>query len=132
LQISFIIHIFAANKKYGIYMDLSPSNQIIQARINSVLPHLNELQCRIYLAAEAKSLGWGGTSKISRLSDVSRETIASGIKEIEQGTIVAKGIRRKGAGRKELAAKNPDLLNVIRDIVSPHTMGDPENPLILE
>jgi transposase len=111
-------------------MALSISDQIVQTRINKVLPHLNELQSRIYLGSEAESLGWGGKSRISRLSGVSRETITSGIKEGSRNIIADKRIRKKGAGRKKNVEKNPDLLDVIRDIVNPHTMGDPENPLI--
>jgi hypothetical protein len=39
----------------------------IQTRIEAVLPTLNEYQSRRYLSAEAKSLGYGGISLISRL-----------------------------------------------------------------
>ena len=33
---------------------------VLETRIASILPYLDEYQVRIYLAAEAKSLGWGG------------------------------------------------------------------------
>jgi hypothetical protein len=41
-----------------------------------------------------------------------------------------KGIRKEGAGRKSETEKHPELLEVIENIISPHTMGDPTNPLI--
>jgi hypothetical protein len=36
----------------------------IKIRISAILPYLNEKQSRLYLAAEAKSYGWGGKSKL--------------------------------------------------------------------
>jgi len=110
-------------------MDLSVSDQIIYSRIHRVLPHLDELQRRLYLGAEADSLGWGGKSKISKLSGVCRASIAQGIEEVRQKKPTAR-IRKKGAGRKKASNKYPDLLHDIDEIISPHTMGNPCNPLI--
>jgi hypothetical protein len=105
---------------------------IIKARIESVLPMLNEQQKRIYLGAEADSLGWGGKSKIEKLSKVTRKTIAKGIEEryFQQDKAINDRIRKKGGGRKKIIEHNPELLQIIEDIVNPHTMGNPMNPLI--
>ena len=114
-------------------MEFKETDKIIQERINRVVPTLNERQVRIYLRAEAQSIGWGGISKIHRLSGVNRQTIAAGIKETKQATasILEDGrIRHKGGGRKNEVDKSPQLLQDIMEIVSPHIMGDPENPLI--
>jgi len=111
-------------------MDKTTSDQIIRSRINSVLPHLNEPQRRIYLGAEAKSIGWGGKSKISQLSGICRETIARGMEELEQEINFQNQQRKKGAGRKKSSEKQPAMLKDIRDIVEAHTLGNPENPLI--
>lgn len=76
----------------------------VEKRIKNVLPHLDEKQRRIYLAAEAESLGYGGISEISRISGVSRATITQGIKElkIEQESVSGKErVRKKGGGRKK-------------------------------
>jgi Rhodopirellula transposase DDE domain len=108
------------------------SDAIIKARIDSVLPTLNELQVRVYLAAESKSIGWGGKSKIAKLSGVSRKTITKGgagvdaIKEV----LATNRVRRPGGGRKKITAHQPGLLPAIQGLVSAHTMGDPMNPLI--
>jgi transposase len=114
-------------------MELSAKDKIVQTRINSVISLLNERQCRIYLAAEAQSIGRGGISKIHRITGVHRRTIADGIKEIEQGSVheLENGrIRNKGGGRKKEIEKYPQLLQDIKEIVSPYIMGDPEKPLI--
>ena len=110
-------------------MNLSVSDQIIHTRIHRMLPHLDEYQRRIYLGAEADSLGWGGKSKICKLSGVCRDSTGRGVKETRQEKSSTR-IRAKGGGRKKTTEKYPDLLKDINDILSPHTMGDPCNPLI--
>jgi len=110
-------------------MDLSVSDQIIHTRLHRVLPNLDERQRRLYLGAEADSLGWGGKSKISLLSGVCRDSIAKGVAAVKQEETSTR-IRKKGAGRKKASEKYPNLLNDINEIISPHTMGNPCNPLI--
>ena len=105
---------------------------IIKKRIESVLPILNEKQSRLYLASESASLGWGGKSKISELSGVSRASIARGEKEMKASdTQVWKGhIRKAGGGRKKGVSKNSGLIESIKQIVEPYTVGNPENLLL--
>ena len=102
---------------------------VIEARIAAVLPCLDERQRRIYLAAEAHSLGWGGVSKIAKLSRVSRRTIAKG-GQSGQARLPTKRIRTAGGGRKKATERQPELLAKIESLVAPHTMGNPTNPLI--
>lgn len=108
------------------------TDDIIKARIEVVLPMLNERQTRIYLSAEAQSIGWGGKSKIAQLSSVTRRTIAKGETEtlLKEDNTLQTRIRRKGGGRKKAIEHQPELLQAIKDLVSPHTMGNPMNPLI--
>ncbi|GHU53751.1 hypothetical protein FACS1894200_14250 [Spirochaetia bacterium] len=51
-------------------------------RIRNTVAIVNERQRRIYLANEAKSMGYGGISEVSKVSGVSRVTITNGMKEI--------------------------------------------------
>lgn len=108
------------------------TNEIIKTRIDAVLPMLDERQRRIYLSAEAKSIGWGGKSRIAQLSLVTRRTIAKGETEslATEGKAAKNRIRKKGGGRKKIVELQPEILKAIEDIVSPHTMGNPMNPLI--
>lgn len=108
------------------------TNNIIKARIEAVLPMLNERQRRIYLSAEAQSIGWGGKSKIAQLSCVARRTIAKGETElfVEEDDILKNRIRKEGGGRKKSVEHQPEILQAIEGIISPHTMGNPMNPLI--
>ena len=117
-------------------MELSESDKILKIRLNSVFPLLNERGRRIYLGAEALSLGRGGINKIHRLTGVNRQTISSGKKEIELEAVseipqLQQGrSRRQGGGRKKEVEKHPQILLDIMEIILPHTMGDPEKPLI--
>jgi hypothetical protein len=49
-----------------------------------MLPLFNERQRGIFLASEAKALGFGGVSAIRKISGVSRMTITLGLKELER------------------------------------------------
>jgi hypothetical protein len=108
------------------------ANDIIKTRIETVIPMLDERQRRIYLAAEAQSIGWGGKSIIAQLSSVTRRTIAKGESESSAGEefSITSRIRKEGGGRKKVVEHQPEMLKAIENIVSPHTMGDPMNPLI--
>jgi len=108
------------------------TDEIIKKRIEAVLPHLNEAQSRVFLGAEAQSIGWGGKSKIAELASVTRRTVAKGAVELltNDKTLNKNRIRKEGGGRKKLTVHQPEILQAIEDIVSPHTMGDPMNPLI--
>lgn len=106
--------------------------EIIKTRINLVLPMLDERQSRVYLSAEAASLGWGGKTIISELSSTTRRTIAKGGKEAisTENNLESTRIRKVGGGRKKILELQPELLQTIQNLVSPHTMGDPMKPLM--
>jgi len=104
----------------------------IKERIDSIVPFLNEKHKRLYLAAEAKSYGWGGESKIAALASVSRSLISRGKKELYNPALQAEkdSIRHKGAGRKKEVDKQSGLVSAILEIVEPHTNGDPMQLLL--
>lgn len=99
-------------------------------RIEKMLPMLNEKEKRQYLALEAKGLGYGGISQISRLTGVSRKTITSGFKELNNETVEkTERIRKKGGGRKTIAETQDNIEFELEKLVEPTTIGTPENPL---
>ena len=104
----------------------------IQKRIETVLPSLNEYQRRRYLSAEAKAIGYGGISLISRLSGVSRQTLTEGIKELDTAsTILPKGRSKKaGGGRKAVWETQPGIMSALEELLSAHTKGDPMEMLL--
>ena len=100
-----------------------------QEKLAIMLPHLNEKQRRLFLAAEAKALGWGGVSKVAKASGISRMTIHKALGEIEGKTVETERIRKPGGGRKDITKYQPDILEKLETIVDPVTRGDPCSPL---
>ncbi|HJJ46874.1 MAG TPA: ISAzo13 family transposase [Methanocorpusculum sp.] len=107
--------------------------------VREVTPFLNEKQTRILEGSAAKVMGYGGITSVSQNINVSRNTVASGMKiistdEVEEtsATDSAKSrIRRPGGGRKKVSEKIPELNTYIETIITENgdTYGSPESPL---
>jgi len=91
--------------------------------------HLDERSRRLWLAAEARSLGYGGTQFVAAVTKVARDTISDGIKELATDAPAGGRVRRAGAGRKRAEQVDPELLAALDALVEPVTRGDPESPL---
>jgi transposase len=101
-------------------------------RITSTLPLLDERQRRLYLANEARAIGYGGVSQVSRASGVSRPTIIRGLREASAEGYEPENTdrcRKAGGGRKLTEESDPDVLVLLEKMLEPHTKGDPESPL---
>lgn len=94
-----------------------------------IWPHLDERARRMMAANEARQLGYGGVSKISRASGLSRVTITKGIQELRDRPLSAGRIRRPGGGRPTLLRLDPNLARTLEGLVEPLACGDPESPL---
>ena len=68
-------------KKGRVTMDAR--QEAFKKRFDLLSPHLNEQSRRLFVAAEAKTLGVGGISIASSLTGMSRSVIANGIIELE-------------------------------------------------
>lgn len=105
----------------------------LKIAIAEMLPHLDERQKRLYLGSEAKKLGHGGNSIISKLSNVSRPTILQGRKELEstleKSSVNSGKIRVQGGGRKKITFKDHTLMDALEALIEPVTRGDPESAL---
>jgi transposase len=116
---------------HGILFSLSGrgGNGIMEERILTMLPYLNEAQKRLFLASEAIAYGRGGISETERISGVSRKTIRKGIAEIRSGKTPSERIRSGGGGRKSIETTHPNIEDEIRRLVDGSTYGDPERVL---
>jgi len=104
----------------------------MKKRIANTLPKLNEYQRKRYLAAEAKAIGYGGISLVSREVGTSRQTLTEGVQELDDpnAEIIVQGRSRKpGGGRKPIWESHPSILEALKELVSAHTKGDPMNLL---
>ena len=84
----------------------------------------------MHAAAEALTAGHGGVAATSRATKVARSTIGRGIKDLREPGSLAGKVRRKGAGRPAITTKDPTLLDDLRQLLEPATMGDPMRPLL--
>lgn len=104
----------------------------LRAKLEVMLPALNERQQRLFLAAEARYQGHGQTSLIARLAGVSRDTIRRGLEELEfPGSLenAAEKVRKEGGGRKRAVDVQPGLMKALGALVDPESRGDPMSPL---
>ena len=115
---------------------------------------LGEKQHRLYLAAEAMALGWGGVSTVAKATGSSRNTIASGFEELQKQPVsksveeVSEGKkkrrrtrgrrhpvpeeirqRRCGGGRKRTTDIDQTLIADLSALLEPFEAGDPCSPL---
>lgn len=135
-------------------VSMSITFEQIKIRNDLLVSVLDEKQYRLYLAAEAKALGWGGVSQVSKATSASRNTISSGLDELIQlpvlkpaGDVVegkktrcrTRGRRlpvsedarqrRRGGGRKRTTDIDPTLRANLDALLEPFAAGDPCSPL---
>jgi hypothetical protein len=103
----------------------------IKKRFECIAPFLDERLRRIFAAAEAMAIGYGGPSIVSRETGVSRAAIALGLNELKEPEKPdTQRIRKKGGGRKRATDKDPTLKEDLESLLESATRGDPESPLL--
>jgi len=91
---------------------------------------LTERSRRLWAAAEAHALGYGGVAVVAAATGISRSTILRGLKEPARGTrLPPDRVRRPGGGRKPATIVDPTLKAALEALVDPVSRGDPESPL---
>lgn len=101
----------------------------LRAKFEAVLPHLDERQQRLVMAADARSLGHGGIAAVASATGASRSRISAGVAELEAGQAPLGRVRRPGGGRKTVTETDPELVTALLALVEPTRRGDPESPL---
>ena len=102
---------------------------VIRERFPAVKRDLNERSRRL-LVAEAKTAGFGGITAASVATGVARSTIGRGLKDLAAPASLSGDVRRPGGGGPTLIEKDPALLEDLRRLVEPATLGDPMRPLM--
>jgi hypothetical protein len=105
------------------------SEEALAQMFAKLTPHLDERQNRLLAGAQARALGRGGVVAVARAADMSRSTVQSGAREVDEGAKPTDRVRRPGAGRPRLIDKDPNLMAELDDLVSPEARGDPVSPL---
>jgi hypothetical protein len=105
----------------------------IRRAYEALRPEMDERMRRQWAAAEARGLGYGGVTLVSRAVGLSRTTIAVGLAELDlpgcQRLREAARVRRPGGGRRSLTENDPELLATLESLIEPTTRGDPESML---
>jgi hypothetical protein len=103
----------------------------VRQRFAAVKSTLNERQRRIWAAAEARELGYGGISTVTRVTGISRRAIHVALREMANQLVAMprERIRRPGGGRKRLTTTQPGIENALDALVEPTSRGDPMSPL---
>jgi len=91
---------------------------------------LDERTRRLFAAAEADAIGYGGVSRVSRITGLARSTVVRGQLEMSRPAGVSEGrVRRPGAGRKRTCDGDPTFVSDLERLVEPLSRGDPMSPL---
>ena len=110
---------------------MSPQ-ETIKRKFEQLEPVMDERVCRLWAAAEAQALGWGGVTLVAQATGISRKRIGAGLRELRAlasgpptPPLAAARIRRPGGGRKPKTETDPTLLDDLEALVEPLTRGDP-------
>ena len=95
---------------------------------------MDEQTRRLWAATEARALGYGGVSTVSRAVGLTRPTITAGMRELGDARRLAAAVpkprvRHAGAGRPRLVDVDSGLRPALEELVEPATRGDPMSPL---
>ena len=106
----------------------------IRERFQNLEWTLDERLRRLHAASEAKAIGHGGITLVSKATGVAIGSIKQGLKELCQRLENKSGgrqrIRREGAGRKAAVKVNAALTAALESLVEPVTRGNPESSFL--
>ncbi len=85
---------------------------------------------RLFAASEARAAGWGGLAAVSSVTGLARSTIGRGLKDLDAPPLAPGQVRREGGGPRSLSETDETLLDDLKRLVEPATLGDPARPLL--
>ncbi len=101
----------------------------IKQRWERVGSKLDERSRRLWAAGEVQAAGHGALKVVSRITGLARSTINRGEDDLDEGPLPDGRVRRKGGGGKPLSERDPTLVEDLRRLVEPATLGSPVQPL---
>jgi transposase len=109
----------------------------LESKFAALGPNLDERQCRLWAAAEARALGRGGVTLVAQATGIGRKRIHTGLHELAAQAQTTRPtakpqpqrVRRPGGGRPPLTAADPALVQELEALVAPATRGDPMSAL---
>jgi Rhodopirellula transposase DDE domain len=72
----------------------------------------------------------GGLAAVARITRLAPSTIGRGLDDLDAAPLPQARVRRAGGGRHARCEEDPGLIQALRDLVAPATLGDPVRPLL--
>jgi Rhodopirellula transposase DDE domain len=85
---------------------------------------------RLFAASEVRAAGWGGLAAVSSITGLARSTIERGLKDLDAPPLGRGRVRREGGGPRRKDEYDATLLDDLKRLVEPVTLGDPTRPLL--
>ena len=132
--VSTISKLHSTTTKVAVLEDLAFFNDATPQSCVAAYPTKIQAKCSIptpnptnpgQQVAEKAAAGYGGTAAVFRATGVARSTIIRGAKDLLATSTTTVRVRRKGAGRPLSSKADPTVLDDLRRLVEPATMGDP-------
>ena len=101
----------------------------IRQRWERVGSKLDERGRRLWAAGEVQAAGHGALKVVSRITGLARSTINRGEDDLDEGPLPDGRVRRRGGGGKPLSASDSTLIDDLKRLVEPATLGSPVQPL---
>jgi Rhodopirellula transposase DDE domain len=102
----------------------------IRRRWNDVGSKLDERRRRLFAACEVRAAGRGGLEAVAEITGYARSTLGRGLRQLDAEPFPTGRVRQPGAGRRTLASEDPTLIEDLRRVLEPATLGDPIRPLL--
>lgn len=102
----------------------------IKLRWEAIGCKLDERGRRLFAAAEVQAAGYGALVVVSKITGIARSTINRGEDDLDTGPLPNGRVRRAGGGGRPLIESDPTLLDDLRCLVEPATLGSPVQPLL--
>jgi hypothetical protein len=100
----------------------------IRLRYKALAPVLDERRTRLWAAAEARALGYGGNAAVTKATGIRGKRIWKGIRELERAERQPpvqppqrQRVRAPGAGRKTATEADPALWPDLESLLDPIT-----------
>jgi len=84
----------------------------------------------LFAASEVRAAGYGGLAAVSSITGLARSTIERGRKDLDATPLARGRVRREGGGPRRKDERDATLLDDLRCLVEPATLGDPMRPLL--
>jgi Rhodopirellula transposase DDE domain len=85
---------------------------------------------RLFAASEVRAAGYGGLAAVSSITGLARSTIERGLKDLDAPPLARGRVRRDGSGPRRKSERDATLLDDLKRLVEPATLGDPMRPLL--